>query len=131
MRILLDTHDFLWLIVAPSKLSRAFCDLIKTPSNEIYLSVISLLEITIKYRLGNLPLSETPEILIPKQRQAHRITSLILDEGAIFEVGKLPSIDRDPFDRLLIGQALQHDLRLATVDPDIFRYPVFLIDPRL
>ena len=93
------------------------------PENDVFLSVVSLWEIIIKHALGHLPLPQPPEIYVPTQREFFSIESLSVDEGSVFQVAKLPLLHRDPFDRLLIGQAIEHDLKLITVDAAIRTYP--------
>ncbi len=122
MRLLLDTHVFLWYLTADSKLPASFRDAIQDPSNEVYLSVASVWEVTIKHNLGKLPLPAPPAEYLPTQREAHRIASLPIDEGAMPHLAALPMLHRDPFDRLLVAQALQHGLTVATVDPDVAAY---------
>jgi PIN domain nuclease of toxin-antitoxin system len=124
MRILLDTHIFLWFISGDTQLSTDIRDAIREPDNEIYLSAVSVWEVIVKYQLGKLPLPEPPETYLPKQRDLHQITSLSLDENSVIQLVKLPLLHRDPFDRMLICQALQNDLTIATVDSAIRAYPV-------
>lgn len=124
MRFLLDTHIFLWLISGDAKLSDAARALIADPDNEVFLSVASVWEAVIKYQLGKLPLPQAPEVYLPTQRRNHRIASLNIDEGTIESLPKLPALHRDPFDRILICQALQHDLTIVTVDAAITSYAV-------
>ena len=124
MRLLLDTHVFLWYITADSRLPAAWQTAIRDPANEVYLSVASVWEAVIKYQLGKLPLPEPPADYLPRQREAHGIASLPVEEGAMAPLAGLPPLHRDPFDRLLIAQALQHGLTLATVDPEVTAYPV-------
>ena len=102
MKLLLDTHIFLWYIAADLRLPLLFRDAIREPENEVFLSVASLWETIIKYNLGKLPLPESPEIYIPTQRRKHQIKSLSLHENAVKELAKLPVLHRDPFDRILI-----------------------------
>jgi PIN domain nuclease of toxin-antitoxin system len=83
-----------------------------------------LWEAIVKYRLGKLPLPESPETYLPAQRERHQIASLALDEASVTHLMKLPSYHRDPFDRMLMCQAIQHNLTLATVDDKIREYPV-------
>ena len=127
MRILLDTHIFLWFISGDSQLSIYTRDLIRDSDNEVYLSVVSVWESIIKYQLGKLPLPKTPEIYLPKQRDAHQINSLSIDEASVIQLINLPLLHRDPFDRMLICQALQHGLMIATVDSAIRAYDVDVI----
>ncbi|MGL4462659.1 MAG: PIN domain-containing protein [Planctomycetia bacterium] len=68
-----------------------------------------------------------PAIYVPRLREAHEIASLPIDEGAMIHLAALPSLHRDPFDRLLIAQALQHDLTILTVDSAVAVYPVQLL----
>jgi PIN domain nuclease of toxin-antitoxin system len=124
MKILLDTHVFLWFISGDIRLPVSFRDQILDPGNEVFLRVVSIWEAIIKSQLGKLPLPEPPEIYIPEQRKRHGITSLDVDEGSVVELAKLPSLHRDPFDRLLISQAIQHGLTLVTVDQAVRAYPV-------
>lgn len=127
MKILLDTHIFLWFISGDSRLSIDIRDAIRDPDNEIYLSVISVWESIIKYQLGKLPLPESPETYLPKQRDLHQIASLNLDESSVAQLAKLPPLHHDLFDRMLICQALQNGLIIATVDEVVRAYPVGIL----
>jgi PIN domain nuclease of toxin-antitoxin system len=127
MRLLLDTHVFLWYITADSKLPATFRAASQDPANEVYLSVASVWETVIKYHLGKLPLPAPPADFLPRQRDAHGIVTLPIDEGAMPHLARLPSLHRDPFDRLLIAQALQHELTVATVDPEVAAYSIPLL----
>jgi PIN domain nuclease of toxin-antitoxin system len=124
MKLLLDTHIFLWLISGDKRLSSTAQDSIRDPENEVYLSVVSVWEAIIKYQLGKLPLPESPEKYLPEQREQHQIASLAVDEGSLLHLPTLPDLHRDPFDRLLVSQALQHDLTIITVDEAIRAYSV-------
>jgi PIN domain nuclease of toxin-antitoxin system len=124
MRILLDTHIFLWFISGDTQLSTDVRDAIRNPDNEVYLSAISVWEAIVKYQLGKLPLPEHPETYLPKQRDLHQIASLDLNESSVLQLAKLPPLHRDPFDRMLICQALQNGLTIATVDAAVRAYPV-------
>ena len=92
--------------------------------NEIYLSVVSIWEAIVKYQLGKLPLPHPPERYLPKQRERHQISSLPLDEVSVSQLANLSPIHRDPFDHMLICQALEHGLTIVTVDDDICKYAV-------
>jgi PIN domain nuclease of toxin-antitoxin system len=127
MRLLLDTHVFLWYITADPKLPDIFRKASQDQTNEVYLSAASVWEAVIKYHLGKLPLPAPPAEFLPQQRDAHGITSLAIDEGAMPYLAGLEPLHRDPFDRLLVAQALQHGLIIATVDPDVAAYPVPLL----
>jgi PIN domain nuclease of toxin-antitoxin system len=127
MKILLDTHIFLWFISGDSRLSTDVRDAIRDPDNEIYLSVVSVWESIVKYQLGKLPLPEPPETYLPKQRSLHQIASLALDETSVAQLARLPPLHRDPFDRMLICQAVQNGLIIATVDAAVRAYSVSVI----
>lgn len=127
MKILLDTHIFLWFISGDSRLSTNLRDSIRDLDNKIYLSVVSVWESIVKYYLGKLPLPEPPEKYLPKQRQLHQISSLDINESTVIQLAKLPPLHRDPFDRILIFQALHNGLKIATVDAAVRAYPVSVI----
>ena len=127
MRLLLDTHVFLWYITADPRLPASFAAAIREPANEVYLSVASIWEAVIKHGLGKLPLPAPPADYLPRQRDAHGITALPIDEGAMTHLAALPALHRDPFDRLLVAQALQYELTIATVDSEVAAYPLPLL----
>ena len=134
MRLLLDTHIFLWYITADSRLAPAFGAAIRDPASEINLSTASIWEAVIKHGLGKLPLPGPPAEYLPAQRNAHGITLLPIDEGSIQHLAGLSPIHRDPFDRIIVAQAIQHGLTIVTVDGIITGYPVPLLattDPDL
>jgi PIN domain nuclease of toxin-antitoxin system len=128
-RLLVDTHVFLWFLAGDQSLSARWRSAICDPANEVYLSVASTWEAVIKYRAGKLPLPHPPEDLFPRECSQQNINSLLIDEDTIRFLARLPSIHKDPFDRILIAQALQHDLTLITVDVNIRSYPVKLLAP--
>ena len=124
MRLLLDTCTFLWIAAGSDELSEparaAYCD----PGNEVFLSAVSAWEIALKNALGKLPLPEAPGRYLPAVRLRHRIAPLPLDEEAALQLPKLPELHRDPFDRMLVCQAITHGLDIVTPDPAITQYPV-------
>lgn len=128
MKLLLDTHIFLWYITKDKRLPQVFRNNIRSKDNEVFLSVVSLWEAIVKYQLGKLPLPESPESYLPAQRKKHQVSSLELDEISISHLIGLPNIHRDPFDRMLICQAIEHGLVMITVDDKIAQYPVQVLD---
>lgn len=122
MKLLLDTHIFLWYLDEDGKLLANFKQAIEDTNNEIFLSVVSVWECVIKYQLGKLPFPSSPEIYLPQQRKKHFIKTLVVDEDSISQLINLPPFHRDPFDRLLISQALQYDLTMMTEDKAILAY---------
>jgi PIN domain nuclease of toxin-antitoxin system len=129
MRLLLDTHVFLWFITDDPKLPGPFRIAIRDPANEVYLSTASIWEAIIKHGLGKLPLPASPAEYLPRQREAHDILPQAIDEGAMSHLAGLPPLHRDPFDRLLVAQALQHGLTIVTVDAEVASYPVSQLAP--
>jgi PIN domain nuclease of toxin-antitoxin system len=126
MKLLLDTHIFLWYISADPRLNLAHRAAIQDPANEAFLSPASVWETVIKYGLGKLTLPAPPDEYLPQQRERHQIGSLPIEEAAMTHLAKLPSLHRDPFDRILVAQALQHDLTVLTEDDAVKAYPVKL-----
>ena len=124
MKCLLDTCTFLWIIVGAKELSPAAKALFIDPANEMLLSVVSVWELSIKHALGKFPLPSPMDRFLLEQRERHGITVLPLHEGAVLHLHKLPRLHRDPFDRMLICQAIEHDCLLLTPDPLITQYPV-------
>lgn len=122
MRLLLDTHIFLWYITGDRRLGDRIRDAISDPKNDVYLSVISLWESIVKHKLGKLPLPGSPETYLPEQRERHMVSSLELDKASVANLASLPPIHRDPFDRMLVSQAIQHDLTIVTVDDAVCAY---------
>jgi PIN domain nuclease of toxin-antitoxin system len=124
VRILLDTCTFLWIIGDAPELSNRARELFIDPANDVFLSAVSAWEISVKHGLGRLPLPEPPEKFIPLQRERHGIEALPLEEEATLYLNRLPSSHRDPFDRMLICQAIVHGLVILTPDELITQYPV-------
>jgi PIN domain nuclease of toxin-antitoxin system len=123
MRLLLDTHIFLWFITGDVRLPDVARDAIRDAGNEALLSVASMWEMAIKSSLGKLPLPGPAGSYLPRQRERHGIASLSVDEADVFELAGLPSLHRDPFDRLLICQAIRRGLTIVTADRAILAYP--------
>ena len=110
-----------------SQLSRLAYSALTHPSSEIYLSAASSWEIVLKYGKGQLSLSTPPAEYVSGQRSLHGIKSLPIDEAATFGVLGLPDIHRDPFDRIIVAQAIAGDMVIVTSDGLIRRYPVSVV----
>lgn len=126
MRLLLDTHVWLWWVGEPQRLRPQTLDAISARTSDVYLSVASVQEIVIKHALGRLSLPEPPESFIPSRLGRDRIQPLPVELAHALEVALLPSHHRDPFDRLLVAQARKEGLTLVTADPVVALYPVSL-----
>ncbi|MBK9265845.1 MAG: type II toxin-antitoxin system VapC family toxin [Polyangiaceae bacterium] len=116
MKILLDTHVFLWFITADRRMNPTVRDGLRDSTNSVFLSVVSVWEIIVKYRIGKLELPAPPDTYLRAQRVRHRIESLPLDEASVEHLSRIALIHRDPFDRMLVCQAIEHDMVLATED---------------
>src|SRR5437867_13209699 len=127
MKLLLDTHVFLWFISGDARLPASWRDRIRDPGNEVSLSVVSLWEAIIKHALGKLPLPQPPGSYLPAQRARHQIASLPLDEASVRHLATLPLVHRDPFDRMLVCQAMEYKLTIVTVDEVFQAYPASIL----
>ena len=127
MRILLDTQIALWAWAGPERIPEEIRSALVDSANEVWFSQISALEIQIKFGLGKLPLPERPERFIPRAIDRSGFNYLPLQDNALYFLDRLPDFHRDPFDRLLIAHAITGHYHLATVDPQIRRYPVMAV----
>ncbi len=124
MKLLLDTCTFLWVITDDESLSSQSRKLFSDPANQVFLSAVSTWEIMLKFSLGKLSLPSPFEQFLIDQRTLHGIEPLTLSEEAIVHLPKLPTHHKDPFDRMLICQAIQHELTILTPDPLITQYAI-------
>jgi PIN domain nuclease of toxin-antitoxin system len=124
VRVLLDTAAFLWAVSDAPEFSDDAREIFADPDNEIFLSSVSAWEIAVKYALGRLPLPEPSGRFVPLQRKQHGIDPLQLDEEAALHLSRLPPLHKDPFDRMLVCQAVVHHLVILTSDELIHQYPV-------
>jgi PIN domain nuclease of toxin-antitoxin system len=124
MRYLLDTHVILWLAYEDTKLSKAVKEILLNPESEIYLSAVSFWEISLKLQSGKLDLKgHNPETLKSGFDQFYDFHELDLEIADAVTFHQLDSpIHKDPFDRILIWQALQHGLTFLTDNENIKRY---------
>ena len=95
MKLLLDTHIFLWLIDDNQRLSEKYRQAIQNPNNDKFLSVVSIWECVIKYQVGKLDFPSSPETYLPQQRRKHLIKTLTVDENSIAQLVKLPLLHKD------------------------------------
>lgn len=122
--ILLDTVTFLWIVGNSPKLSSRAKEIFLDKKTKLFLSVVSNWEILVKYGLGNLDLPSKPAEYLVKQRIVHGIRPLVLEEVDVAQITALKPIHKDPFDRMLICQALARDLTILTPDKLINQYGV-------
>jgi len=124
MRLLLDTHTFLWWIDDAPELSAKARSTIRNGANECFLSVASCWEMAIEASLGKLALSQPVERFIPEQLAANGFRLLEVDFRHCARVENLPFHHRDPFDRLLVAQAASEKLALVSADAILSKYGI-------
>jgi len=127
MRVLLDTHVFLWLIIGDGRLSRKAKQAFLEPKNRVYLSAVSFWEISIKMSLGKLSLKNGWVRLFEKEMKINTIQMLPLEITHCEQVSKLPFHHRDPFDRMLISQAMVEEMAIMTGDGQFSGYGIPLV----
>ena len=118
MKLLLDTHTFLWALSEPNRLSKKQIAAMEDPTNKVYVSSISITEIAIKASLGKLELSFDP--IDAAERSGFEMLDFSAKDALLLK--DLPFHHRDPFDRMLIAQAISRKLMIATQDSIIDRY---------
>lgn len=121
MRLLLDTHVLLWALDAPARLDGMTRDLLEDAANDVLFSAASIWEIAIKARLGRADFTVRPEQVAREARLTGFIELRVSAEAAA-RVADLPLYHRDPFDRLLVAQAMAEPARLYTADPLLTPY---------
>ncbi len=124
MRVLLDTHAFLWWVDDAPTLSRKARAAIADPDNECLLSLASCWEMAIKLSLGKLRLPGAIERFIPEQLAANAFRQLAIEFRHVAKVATLPFHHRDPFDRLLAAQAIDERCAIVSADPIFRKYGV-------
>jgi len=127
VRILLDTHVWLWWVAEPERLRASVRRQIADRDNTILLSAASSWEIAIKWAVGKLHLPEPPEEFVPKRLSRDAISSLSIEHVHALRVASLPLHHQDPFDRLLAAQAQVEGLPLVTVDKQFKPYDIKII----
>lgn len=124
MKLLLDTHAFIWWDSQADKLSAEVLALCMDRTNSIYLSVASIWEMQIKTRLGNLTLNMPLKDVIEGQRSKNRVRILPIELEHVLTIENLPYLHKDPFDRMLVAQAVWEQMIILSKDPEIKKYPV-------
>lgn len=127
MRILLDTHCWLWMQVSPERFSEEALEMLQAGESELLFSAASSWEIGIKYALGRLPLPAAPEEYVPDRMASSGVVPLPVHHLHALRVAGLPAHHRDPFDRLLVVQAQSEGVPLLTADAWFDRYDVDVI----
>lgn len=124
MRVLLDTHAFLWLVTDDPRVSQKAREIFLDAGNVIFLSGVSGLEIAVKYSLGKLKLTAPPREFIEARIANNDLSPLPVALAHTYRLAHLPFHHRDPFDRLLVSQAMEEDLPIVTSDAALGAYDV-------
>lgn len=127
MKLLLDTHAFLWWVEGTPALGRRARAEVSNPDNEVFVSIASCWELAIKLSLGKLRLTQNLERFIPEQLTRNGFALCGVEFRHVVRVADLPFHHRDPFDRLLVAQALQDDLAIVSADRVLRKYGVTVV----
>ena len=123
MRVLIDTHIFLWLVYEPQKVPSKYMDILEDMTNNIYLSSISIAEIMIKKSIGTLDVDFDILDMVDKMS----LELLDFDAKSAMILGTLPFYHKDPFDRMLISQAISNRYKILSVDGKFKKYDCELL----
>ena len=129
MKLLIDTQCWLWMNASPEKLSRQTRALLLAPSTERILSAASIWEIGIKYHLGKLPLPVAPADYVPARLALTKTTSMSISATHALRASSLPALHRDPFDRMIIAQALVEGVPVLSSDGQLDAYGIRRLSP--
>lgn len=127
MKVLLDTHVWLWMLAAPERLGSAR-PLLEDARNELLLSAASVWEIAIKHALGRLELPLPASRYVPDRMRRTAVVPVSIEPAQALAVADLPPLHRDPFDRLLVAQARHLGVPIATADPLVAAYDVAVLE---
>ncbi len=127
MRYLLDTHTFLWAVSFPENLSKTARELFENPEFQLFFSVVSSWEISIKVGIGKLSIPQDLDRFLLHNIRKHKLQILEISLDDTLELGRLPQFHKDPFDRILISQSRNREIPIITKDAQIGRYDVEII----
>ena len=127
MKLLLDTHIFIWWADQPEKLSHAALSALQEEANELLLSVASVWEMQIKIQLGKLKLSVPLKELVKTQQETNQLNLLPVELKHVLALDALPFHHKDAFDRLLMAQSIEEELTLVSADSQFSAYSVRLL----
>jgi len=129
VKVLIDTHCWLWLCASPERLSRKTLDRLAHRGTERLLSAASVWEIVIKYDLGKLPLPVPPRDFVPTRLETTQTDVLDISSAHALRISDLPDHHRDPFDRMIVAQAMVEGAQLLTADRALKKYGLELLRP--
>ena len=113
---MLDTCAFLWLALESERLSEAAATAVNDPANALFMSDVSVWEISLKYSIGKLLLPDQPRLWLPRRLAFFQVQTMPISHKVIFRSGELPRVHNDPFDRLLAALALEENLTILSPD---------------
>ena len=122
MKLLLDTHVFIWWDSNPAKLSKKTLALCSDPGNTLFLSVVSVWEMQIKMQLGKMKLAFPLQDIIREQQKENGLQIIPVELAHVLSLQSLPAHHKDPFDRLLIAQARAESAVLVSKDKTFLKY---------
>lgn len=125
--MLLDSHAFVWMREEPHKLSVKVASEILNPANQIFLSAVAVWELQIKIKLGKFSFSDTLENVITEERSRNNLQILPVQLAHALYLDNLPLYHKDPFDRLLISQAIVENMTVVSADANFANYQVNLL----
>jgi PIN domain nuclease of toxin-antitoxin system len=124
MNVLLDTHTLIWFSISPNRLSERIINLLSDADNNLFLSIASVWEMQIKLQLGKLNFDLPLPELIETQKQTNGLQILPIELSHIYTLDGLPNHHRDPFDRILVAQAIFEKIPLLSIDAIFDAYPI-------
>jgi len=127
MRLLVDTHVWLWLQIRPERVPSGVLDLLEDGANEVLLSTASVWEIAVKHRRGRLALPDPPSTFVPERLSTSGFRALSIDHAHALRAGSLPLHHHDPFDRMLVAQSQVLGVPLVTGDPALSDYDLEIL----
>ncbi|MEL6164246.1 MAG: type II toxin-antitoxin system VapC family toxin [Cyanobacteria bacterium J06628_3] len=124
MKLLLDSHVLIWWASSSEKISKKVYNIINDTNNTLLFSLASVWEMQIKFQLGKLNLNSNLPTLIDNQQRVNNLQLLPIELNHIYALNNLPPHHKDPFDRLLIAQAIVEKIPLASIDEVFDNYPI-------
>ena len=124
MRLLLDTHTLIWFDAEPERLSDRSRSMLTDDNNDLFLSIASIWEMQVKLQTGRLMLRLPLSLLIDEQIKNAGLTILSIEPRHVYQLQTLPDVHRDPFDRIMIAQAIVENLLFVSKDLVLGEYPV-------
>ena len=124
MKLLLDTHVFIWSVLEPEKLSSQIVMLISSDDNDLFFSTASIWEMQIKIGIGKLHFDNLLSEIVAQQREINELKILPIKLKHIWQLNNLPLHHKDPFDRMIISQAITENLPILTIDNIFAQYPI-------